>query len=334
MNLTDLSAELEARAAAVQPSAGLARLAAVRGRARVRRRRQAGAVALIAAGCALAIAVVPNLVGLHIDRSAPPTRGAHPLKPFTFDDVDAGDPLVAHAMGAAGQNEVELRFTPTDTNLSLHDFCYVPKSDGVLAGKVSVNGHEAIGSTCSEEKLTGSSSSFGDNAAETRAGWADLGVIPGRESVLRIRLQTFKSGKLLTDPSVRLGIGIYELSGDRITSDGQVIKQDAEADGHNYRLAGYRTVPITRQHRTVTLAVPAGRAPAFVLAGSPGASAESDKGNMELTISGGGIPEGGSSGIVMTTTLDDAKTHTLNLGVDAATGNAGILVLAYYLRTD
>ncbi len=337
MNLTDLSAELDARAAGVQPSPGTARLAAVRGRARRRRRRQVGAVAVIVTGCALAFAVGPTLAGLHRDRSAPPARTDHPLQPFTFDDVAAGDPLVAHVMGPAGRNEIELRFTPTDTNLSIHDFCYVarPKTSST-AGGLTINGHPSFKSSCSSDTLTTDSTSFGSGtAAANRAGWAKLGVIPGRESVLRYRLRTFPSATRLTDPSVRLGLGLYQLSGDRITSDGIVIKQDAETDGHNYRLAGYVTAPLTRSRRTLALPVPASRQPAYVLEGSQGVDERGgDRGNTELTVSGDAGGLGGTSGGTGSLVLDDAKAHTLKLTVDAATGNRGVMMLAYYVRAD
>jgi hypothetical protein len=335
MNLADLSAELEARADGVQPSLGTARLAALRGRARRRRRRQVGAVAVIAAGCALAFGVGPSLAGLHRDGSTPPARTDHPLKPFTFDDVDAGDPLVAHVVGAAGASDVEFRFTPTDTNLALRDFCYLEHPVADRFGTITINGHPDTETGCGESGATGGGTTtfFGDGPAANRASWAALGVRPGRESVVRIRLTT-SAGASRSDATVRLGVGLYQMSGDRVTSGGVVIKEDAEpGDQHNYRLAGYLTAPITRTTRRIDLAVPAGRYPVYVVSGSPGVSSGVTRGYTSLSLDGTGGQQS-SSGAYGGDVLEDAHAHQLTLSVDAATGNTGSLLLAYYVRVD
>jgi hypothetical protein len=332
MNLTDLTDELESRAHDVTPSPGMARLAAVRGRVRARRRRQAGAVALIAAGCALALAVGPNLIGLHTHSAPPAKSGGHRNPPFTFDPLLAGDPLAFTAVGKAGQSEVTLRFTPKDTNLSLGEFCYLPGNPpggaSPLWGAVTINGHSSLGGGC-----VASTVANGVSSEPGKAGWAELGVVPGRESVIRIRLQTQK-GVPHTDPSVRLGVSLYELSGERITQDGFVIKLDAEAGGHDYRLVADQTRPAGREFRQWSLPIAAGVCPCYVMGGTLGTAPA--HGTNELLVDGGGPDTGDSltnegGGGVGGFVLDKPGAHTLELRTDITSGRT---MLAYYTRVD
>jgi hypothetical protein len=332
MNLTDLSAELESQAEHLNTGAAMARLAGVRGRVRARRRRQAGAAALIAAGCVLAVVLGPNLSVLRADRSSEPASTQHHVKPYTFDDVLAGDPLLASAVGVKGQSEVVLRFTPADNYLQLGSFCSTAKDQTGLWGTTTVNGHSFLGGDCRQSSVANGTSGTpgGDSAAENRAGWAAMGVVPGRESVIRIRLET---GKYVprTDPSVRLGIGVYAMTGDRITSNGVVLKLDAEADGHDYRLANYLIRPVSQSVRQLRLPVPAGRWPVYVIGGTGGKIDDNDAGRIDVSVVGEVPNSSSDGGGVMGLTLANARAQTVQVHT---TGSSGVLVVAYYVRVD
>ena len=328
MNLTDLSAELESRAEDLHPGAAMARLAAVRTRVRARRRQQAAAAALIAAGCAAAVLLGPSLKAIWAS-TAP--AGRHQVKADSFDDKLAGDPLSASAVGVAGQREVVLRFTPADTNLTLASFCHAPTDTSGLSAAVTINGHAFTEGEC--ERSTGVSNSGtpgGGTAEQIRAGWAALGVLPARESVIRIQLQT-ESGAPRADPSARLGVGLYALTGARIVSDGLVIKLDAESDGHDYRLAKYVTAPVGNDVRQVSLALPAGRWPVYLAGGTAGdVKAKDSRTTTQVTVDGQ-VHSTSTSGGTSAGILDDAGAHTLRVQTDSS---SGVLLLAYYVRVD
>jgi hypothetical protein len=171
----------------------------------------------------------------------------------------------------------------------------------------------------------------GGSAAENRAGWAAMGVVPGRESVIRIRLETSKHVPR-TDPSVRLGIGVYAMTGERITSNGVVLKLDAEADGHDYRLANYLTRPVSKGVRQLRLPVPAGRWPVYVIGGVGGKIDDKDaRATADVGVVGKGPNSYSDGGGVMSVTLDDARAQTVQVHT---TGSSGVLLLAYYVRVD
>jgi hypothetical protein len=335
MNLTDLAAELQARAADSPPVAGVTRLAGVRERIRARRRKQAGAAIAVTAVCVAAVGLAPALSGLRADPVRPPATSDGKSSPLAFDRDLAGDPLIATAVGPPGQNEVVLRFTPRDANLAISDFCRLPSAAGETGfyGNLTVNGHPIPRAYCSRDAVANQNDmQHSDDPRVNRSEWAKLGLLPGRPSVLRIRFQGPKH-EPLTDPEVRLGIGVYELSGARVVSDGITLKQRAEVGGHEYRLAGYLTAKVTSDHRQLTLSVPAGRRPAAILAGNidvdwtrhPSLRAQVlIDGREFFTIDSDGMSR---------LALDDARAHTAEFRLDAGI-TSGSMVLAYYVRSD
>ena len=189
-----------------------------------------------------------------------PTNQPDPHR-FTFPASQAGDPLLASEVGDRGQDELVLRFTPRTTNLAFSDFCQTPDEAGPWT-KATLNGHPLSSGPCRAEDRAGSTTMSRDGYPQVAgAGWADLGVRPGQASVLRVSLRTAK-GQPLTDPDasarVRLGAAVYELTGPRVVSDGQIIKGQAEDGGILYTLGGYRTAKIstTRRNRHVPAAGP------------------------------------------------------------------------------
>ena len=338
MNLSDLTAELEAKADEVTPSLGVTRLAAVRGRARARRRRQAGAAALLAVGCALAIVVVPTLLDLTSSGSTGPSKHGHQQSgdpqpaPFTFDRDLAGDPLIASAVGKAGQNVLVLRFTPKDNNLSMSSFCYLHSGTLPLMDDVTVNGRPFVSTSCEYAKSGSPSSvSAGDGSARSnRAAWAEMGVVPGRESVIQLRMQTQK-GQLPARPSVQLGLGLYEESGQRVVENGVTIKRDAENDGHDYRLAVFKTIRVTAGHKRLSVQVPAQAHPGYLTFGqSDGSGDLLAHSSVELNTDGKAAEENVGGGIA-SFPATDARAHTFEVQTNVT---GGTLIFAFYQRVD
>jgi len=338
MNLTDLSAELETQAASAAPVAGMNRLTGVRQRIRTRRRRQVAGAAGVTAFCVAAIVLVPGLSGLRTNRSdpAPPTTTQR-SNPLVFASAVAGDPLVATAVGAPGQRELVLRFTPTDTNLAMSGFCRTPEAvddkPSGLTSTVTVNGHRVSWGECSDSVAANTTSmTRGDVGRENRDGWAKSGVIAGREVVFRVRVTADKPGTEIP-AGIRLGLGLYEQSGPRVTSDGITIQKLHESAGHSYRLADYRTAKLTAQQKRLAMNVPAGRNPVEVLVGVGQSAAESAaRGMVGLYVDGkrGGMQiDGGGTGIEP---LRDAAAHTIEVRPDA--GLRGTMVIAYYVQID
>ena len=338
MNLTDLSAELETQAASVAAPAAMNRLTGVRQRIRTRRRRQVATAAGFTAFCVAAIVLAPGLSGLRTKRSdpAPPTTTQR-SNPLVFASAVAGDPLVATAVSTPGQRELVLRFTPTDTNLAMSGFCRIPGGDddkpSGLTATVSVNGHSSMWGECSASAAANSSTGTrGDVGRENRDGWAKSGVIPGVESVFRVTVTADKPGTEIP-AGIRLGIGLYEQSGPRVTSNGVTIQELYESAGHSYRLAEYRTAKLTAKQKRLAINVPAGRKPVQVLMGVDQSEAESTtRGFVEMYVDGrsGGLSvDGGGTGFVP---LGDAAAHTAEVRPEA--GLRGTMVIAYYVQID
>jgi hypothetical protein len=326
MNLADLSRELRSRAEEVPAAAATTRLAAVRSRIRVRRRRQAtGAVAIAATG--VAALVFGTQVNVDALRGSPGPAQHGPV----FDDVVAGDALVASATGAPGQREVELEFTPTDTYLQLMDFCQVPAETTVMAA-TTINGHPFLESQCqSGPGVEGPSAPGGMTAEQNRAGWAALGVRPGRTSVIRIQLKLDPATeRAYHDLPFVLGVGVYALTGPRVTSDGVPIKVDAEAGGHDYRLRDYRTARVAAGSHELSLDVPAGAWPVWVSAGIVEADGKSGRSATKLGVDDDPAVSEADGGI-LSALLQDARAHTVHVRSDT---DGGVLMLAYYTRVD
>jgi hypothetical protein len=336
MNLTDLSAELQAQAASTDPTAGITRLTGVRHRIRLRRRRQVATVAGLAAAGVAAIVLVPGLSGsgVRADSIAPASR---PSDPLAFRPAESGDPLIASVVGKPGEGEVVLWITPTTGNLALSDFCRAPEENGVQAEYITtVNGHEMTSSDCGpDDEPNQGSVSGGEAGAENAASWARRGLIPGRESVIKIKIKMNKPGAAIPD-SVRLGLGLYELSAPRVTSDGVAIQTLYDIEDHSYRLAGYRTAKTTAKVHSLTIDVPPGRYPAKVLFGldvPPDAPEAGGDSGFRLYADGkeaGSIhSDGGGSGIG---DLKGPGAHSAEVRVTPDV--SGTMVIAYYERID
>lgn len=338
MNVTDLGAELQARAIQVPAAAAATRIAGVRGRIRARRRRQAGAFATVAVACLVAVGFLPIAGDLLANRSQPPASHskAKSADRYVFDDVLAGDPLITSAVGKRGQRDIQVVFTPLDTNLTISAFCDIRDTpDRVtehLTGQVTINGHESLGAGCLSDTSANSVSGgpAGDTPTERRASLARLGVLPGKPSVLRITLVS-NDGQVEFNREVLLGVGLYELSAPRLTTDGVIIPKLAESYPHDYELVSYRTARITKTTRSLTLDLPQAKVSGWVTGGNVTAHEGYAAGTTKITFGKDGgssqVPDGGSaSGPI------GAAATTIK--VEVSPGSTGTMMLACYRQVD
>lgn len=309
MNLTDVVAELDARAREVRGTPAEVRLAGVRRRRRLRRARAvAGVVAVgVAAGVA-GLAVLPDRGG---------DRAVQPAWQVSFDPDDAGDPLVAQARSRDGG--LDLRVTPRDTDLALAAYC-VGRSSPSTYARILVNGKGIGVYGCSPDDGPGTMLTEAEDAAGNRAGWAEFGLVPGRESRIQIRLE----GGAGVD---EVGVALYERSGPRVVSDGVTLRRMMALDGRTYRLVTYRTKPLAGGGTPLVTAIPPGEDRAgVVLAGL--AHGPTD-GNVptSVVVDGEERQSGAVSGVV---TLDvPTRPGTVSVAVGGRV--TGTLITAYYL---
>ena len=338
MNLTDLSAELQARADDPAPSVGpaVSRLSGVRHRIQLRRRRQAATAAGIAAVTVAAVVLAPTLSGVRADRTPPPATTAT-KDPLVFASDVAGDPLVATALGAPGQRELVVRFTPTVANLAISTYCRVddagkPNQDEYSEATMTVNGEMLTQGGCSpDDGPNQQSASRGDEPEAALAAWKLSGLRIGQESVFRLRV-TSKRADFDPAGTVRLGIGIYVLSAPRVVSDGVRIPQLMDMNGQRYKLAGYRTAAISASKRQLEVVVPASRYPVQLQWGVTDLADGDGRGNASLMLDQGESLGTSDVGIVSGDVLPDAATHTLRIKVSKAA--RGVMQIAYYTRSD
>jgi hypothetical protein len=305
MNLTDFVAELDSRAQQVRGTPSDVRLAGIRRRRRARRARAvAGVVVVGAAVGVVGLAVLPDRGG---------DRVVRPAWRVPFDPDDAGDPLVASGQAAA-RRELVLRFTPRDTDLAMTSYCLgTPSSpDERFEFSVTVNDRAYIRGGCRPDVRGMATTSFGraEAVAENRAMWADIGVVPGRESVVRVSV----TGSGRAD---EIGVAFYERSGPRVTSDGVRLRERMSVSGRDYRLDGFRTGPATAGRLVLS-----GTGPGVVLAGMDG----SDATRQQVLLDGQPVSWGG---VGVGTHPAPAGRSTSEVRVDPPV--AGTLVVAYYV---
>jgi hypothetical protein len=326
MNLTELTTELDALAREARPAAPAERLAGIRRKRRAQRARTAGAVAALGAAGVLGVAALPGLNPgkAHVPATGQ-TTGPHPVESepvfqVAFDPDEAGDPLVAQ--GQVQGRDLDFGFRPRDADVAMTMYCRgTPATGGKLTATLSVNGHRVAAGDCSSDDAPGTSVfSKGDAAAANRAGWSDLGMVPGRETSVRVVVSG--DGEV-----AEIGAGVYERSGTRITRDGVILRERISLDGRDYRIDSYRTLPITGDARTLELPVPAGPPGSGAVLSGVGGEVSSDEGKLARTrIDGREVDTSSAGGI--TTTAVGTRPSTASVTVDP--GLTGTMVVAYY----
>jgi len=249
---------------------------------------------------------------------------------FSFQTQLDGDPLLDSMIGDRGQTDIVLRFTPATTNLAFSDFCQTWDTVGPWMS-ATLNGHHLTLGQCSvDDRANSVAYSRDDYPKVVGAGWSMEGVRVGRESVLRLRL-TSSTGTPLKDDQgqggrVRMGIAVYQLNAPRVVSSGVIIKRQAENNGIQYSLGGYRTATITPSRRELSLNIPAVTSPALVQVGLPTSNSASME-PFRVMVDGTEAKEVSSGGPI-TFTLPDAGPHLLS--IHARRDDTGVMLLTWY----
>jgi hypothetical protein len=120
------------------------------------------------------------------------------------------------------------------------------ETDLVTGADVLVNGH-GIGITGCGVDTQVSHTYSSDDPEANRAGWREQGVVPGRESVITMTYQG-------PEPeTVRLGLGVYELSGPRVRVGDKALPRAITFDNRRYVLTEYGAVELTRTIHSLQL---------------------------------------------------------------------------------
>ncbi len=90
----------------------------------------------------------------------------------------------------------------------------------------------------------------------------------------------------------RLGVGFFDRSGPRVTSDGVTIQRLWESDEESYRLVAYRTRPLTAATRELSLTVPEDVEDPVVLSGLDGQYAATRRSETTTTVTGSDRSDG------------------------------------------
>jgi hypothetical protein len=184
-----------------------------------------------------------------------------------------------------------------------------------------VNGVEGGGTGCVplDEPWIATTRAEDGTATANRAGWAQLGVLPGRESTIRIRLAPGSRAD-------EVGVALYERSGPRITSDGVVLRERMNVGGTVYRLEDYETRPWARDAASLELAVaPGADGPGVIVAGF--LTGIDDDASRTLAVDGEVVSTGGASGLGTM----EVNTRPSTVRMSAGGGTAGTLVVAHYV---
>jgi hypothetical protein len=312
MNVAELQTELRTRAAEAGTTPAAERLTGLRRRRRARRVRTAGAAVLATTGVVIGVILVPAL-----DRGATVQPAAWRV---AIAPDDAGDPLVA-SRRTRGE-PLELRFTPADADLSFTAYCVGTAAAGAsLHATVSVNGHEMATSGCSADAKPTTTRAYGDDRVTNRARWAELGVVPGAETVVRI-------GFIGRGHVEEAGVAIYRRSGERVVSDGAVLRQRLPHGGRVYRLEHYETRTLAEGRGPLAVDLPpASGGPGVLVAGLDDTG--EDAGEVRTTVTVDGVLQMSSeiSGVFKQYRPTRPDQVVVSVGDRPAQGT---LVVAYY----
>ncbi|TDO43124.1 hypothetical protein EV643_11957 [Kribbella sp. VKM Ac-2527] len=175
-----------------------------------------------------------------------------------------GDTLATAAVGDPGESTLRLRFTATGAPVSLRDFCTANKGDvhdPKYGLRVQFNGIERANGHC-----YGGSTDAGGESSYT------LNDPPPAGQTVEVvaTLIDNESGRPVTVPGVRLGLGVYFQGPQRAVtnpSDGKSVRlpELTEVDGYTYKLDQVKSAAATSGE--VSVKTPDNR-PYLILAGS------------------------------------------------------------------
>lgn len=285
-------------------------------------------------------------LALGIYRNGPSTQDSMPTRavPDQPDDYIrdgvryranvAGETLEAAMVGALGQKEISLTWTPSTTNIDILDFCTLAADRGT-SSIVILNGKQVGGSDCRGDKPRDHPTNwlYLDNPEQNKL--IRLGV----PNTLTMRLDS--AGKTITadaERTARLGLAIYRRGASRAVGDGKDIRlaERIEYAGYEYELADVRTGKATK-NAAVSTTSPADKAFLVVAGGFGQTFVESDRQPRKMTLTGAGrepqeFVESGSdlptAGLV-TVAAQSARPLTATIG--GPPPNGGGIYLAVYV---
>ncbi len=213
MNLTDLRAELETRAAEADSHPTDLVAGARRKIRRTKQRRIAGAltgtavVALLAAGL-----FAPSLHSTTPDPAQPPPAD-YTKDGLTFHGAEGQDRLEKAWIGKAGENPLTFTWTPTTDNVTLRSICRstasTPKSI-----RIWVNGRRIANLDCLSDTNAGGTSTQSLTPADPL--WIDTPI--GKPAQVKVSIVDQATGRE-GDSTAQLALGIYNSPIPTVTSE-------------------------------------------------------------------------------------------------------------------
>ncbi|UPK76569.1 hypothetical protein MU582_08030 [Nocardioidaceae bacterium SCSIO 66511] len=263
---------------------------------------------------------------------------AEVMFPSTLD----GDTKIAEELGDEGDTTVELTFTPEDTDFLLDFDCddlnKMRGTDGFRGGngpsvRVTV-GDDVTIATPSCGQFAGGGVSHGVvghvwTPDRVRRFWEEAGVRPGESVTMRMDVIGGPMARPLKQQiDGRIGIAAYEMTGDRLETEGVALLRNRTIDGTTYELAGHDVA--TGSATGVGVDVPQLDEPALV---TYGATKDRLGPSGKLQVDGRRGVLTGRDGI-HTDALPDSNAHTVRLNNQSGLADDSDLVVAYYTRVD
>lgn len=165
----------------------------------------------------------------------------------------AGAQLAAGVIGAEGQTSLALRWTPSTTRITIAGECWATALSGSpvppIDLEVSLDGdpQPAFKGSCVPGSPPAVLTPTGLVPGEPGAGWDLLTV--GRPAELSFRVVDAKSGKPVTDGSVRITAAVYDRGGERVLTEPKngrplvALPEQIEHNGHTYQLSTLTSRP-------------------------------------------------------------------------------------------
>lgn len=213
MNLTDLRAELEARATEADTHPTDLVSGAYRKIRQTKQRRIAGAlggtavVALLAAGL-----IAPGLTSTTPDPAQPPPAD-YTKDGITFRGAEGQDRLEKAWIGKAGENPLTFSWTPTTNNVTLRSICRSTSSTSKSI-RIWVNGRRITNLDCLSDTNPGGASTQPLTPADPL--WVDTPI--GKPAQVKVSIVDQATGRE-GDSTAQLAVGIYNSPIPTVNSD-------------------------------------------------------------------------------------------------------------------
>jgi hypothetical protein len=324
MNLDDLRRELQGRASDPGSTSMDDRLAGVRHKVVVARRRKqaAGGVAALAS---LAV------IGVFWSQLVPGEDGDH-VATQEFAELPGqlnGDLRRDAVYNDDGASELQWDLTLDSYKYVATITCQIPDDAEIPNPDQPVQLAWTVGSSLRTEQCGAYGTPTAHaTVASRRSDWRGAGVRVGQPFTIDLRLQ--QGGRDVEIPGARFGVGLYDKTGDRHREDGVVLTEILDIDGERYRLAGQEIRPFEGAIRQVSLRTKEADGQIAVVYGW---QAEQPAAPYELRQDGETLRTGYGGSVDGPTLIDGSTSHDLTLRAEGSSVD-GVLVLAYYTLDD